>query len=118
MKETKTKLVKYWTFTRRTIGWLLIGILAFSGFLRFVELNTTCSDFNSYYEFQDTYCTYSGLLNHKIECELPSGVPIKCTCDLGLFKFPVVKSDGTGKYTDYVNQKDEYSFNFTNFNQK
>jgi len=110
MKETKTKLVKYWTFTRRTIGWLLIGILAFSGFLRFVELNTTCSDFNSYYEFQDTYCTYSGFLNHNIECELPPGVPIKCICDLGLFKFPVVVANGTASYTDWND-----GYNFTNF---
>lgn len=111
-KFSKFRIFKYVKPARRFIAWIIIGILAFSGFLRFVELNTECDNFNNYYEFQNSYCNYSGFLNHKVKCEIPVGVDINCNCDLGIFSFPVVKTKGNMPY-GYEPISGEPDYNFT-----
>ena len=110
MKINKEDLLKYLKIFRKTTAWIIIGILAFSGFLRFVELNTTCNGYMSYYEFQDTNCMYSGFLNHKIKCEMPVGVPIDCRANLGIFSFNVLKSNGTAVFSDNYDYFNDFNF--------
>ena len=101
------KIIKYFAL-------IILFIFAFSGYLRFIELNTNCEGFVSYYEFQDSFCSKSGFLNHKIECDLPVGVPLYCRADLGLFSFTVVKSSGNMDYIhDSNNNNDFYDFNYS-----
>lgn len=98
----KSKVRKFFREVLRWFGMLLLSLLAMSGFIRFVELNTTCEGFNSYYEFQDIFCEKSGFLNYKIKCDIPVYVELNCVCDFGLFSFPVARTEGFSYNSEWL----------------
>jgi len=115
------KKINYKKVLREGIRWgamILASFLMMSGFLRVIEINTTCVSSNdfleeyrySYYDFLFNNCERSGFLNLLFSCDLTYISSTTCFFEYKDFSFVILDYSNFNDYAFPLYSNEIYSF--------